>query len=94
MAYEELELKVHLWRQRAVSGIFLCYKFQGPVPVGLEQGGSRLFATDGGIDEALTDAHISSSSVGEGEKAATVFGLAFWQLKRLGLEPQKQQRRW
>ena len=89
MAYEELELSVHLWRQPDVSGVFLCYKFHGLVPVGLHSGGSRLFSTNEAIDEALTDAHISRSSVGGDEKAATVYGLSFWQLKRLGLEPAK-----
>ena len=89
MAYEELELSVYLWRQKDLSGIFLCYKFRGLVPVGLHSGGSRLFTTDAAIDEALIDAQISPSSVGEGDKVATVFGVAFWQLKRLGLEPEK-----
>lgn len=92
MAYDELDLSVYLWRQRDVSGIFLCYKFRGSMPIGLHSGGSRLFATDAAIDEALVDAHISPSVVGEDEKAASVFGLAFWQLERLGLEPAKQKR--
>jgi hypothetical protein len=87
MAYDELNLSVYLWRQADVSGVFLCYKFRGLVPVGLHSGGSRLFNTDAEIDEALIDAHISPSIVGGDEKSATVFGLAFWQLKRLGLEP-------
>lgn len=90
MAYEELELSVYLWRQRDVSGVFLCYKFWGLVPVGLESGGSRLFTTDSAIDEALVDAHISPSAVEGDEKAATIFGLAFWQSERLGLEPATQ----
>jgi hypothetical protein len=93
MAYEELELSVYLWRQKDLSGIFLCYKFRGLVPVGLHSGGSRLFATDAAIDEALVDARITPSAVGEDERAATIFGLAFWQLKRLGLEPEKTKSR-
>jgi hypothetical protein len=92
MAYDELDLSVYLWRQRDVSGVFLCYKFRGLVPVGLHSGGSRLFNTDAAIDEALIDAHISPSIVGEDGKAATVFGVSFWQLERLGLEPAKQKR--
>src|SRR6266567_983502 len=75
VAYDELELSVHLWRQRDVSGVFLCYKFRGLVPVGLHSGGSRLFNADVAIDEALIDAHISPSIIGEDEKAAAVFGL-------------------
>jgi hypothetical protein len=58
-------------------------------PRGLHRGGSKLFATDFAINEALIDAHISPSAVGADEKAATVFGVARWQLERLGLEPQK-----
>jgi hypothetical protein len=92
MAYDELGLSVYFWRRRDVSGVFLCYKFRGPVPVGLHPGGSRLLNTDAAIDEALIDAHISPSIVGEDEKSATVLGLAFWQLERLGLEPAQQQR--
>lgn len=90
MAYEELELRVHLWRQKNVSGIFLCYKFPGLVPVGLHEGGSKLFNTDAEIDEALTDSQISPSIVGADEKSATVFGVSFWQLERLGLDPKKK----
>lgn len=90
MAYEELELRAHLWRQKDVSGVFLCYKFSGPVPVGLHEGSSKLFNTDAEIDEALKDARIAPSVIGLGEKAATGFGLSLWQLERLGLEPKRQ----
>jgi len=90
MGYEELALRVHLWKQKDVSGIFLCYKFSGPVPVGLHEGGSKLFNTDAEIDEVLKDAHIAPSVIGVDKKAATVFGLSFGQLERLGLEPKKQ----
>ena len=92
MAYEELGLQVYLWRQPNALGVFLCYKFYGLVPVGLHQGGSRLFNSDAEIDEALTDAHIAISIVGANEKSATVFGVSFWQLERLGLEPAKRER--
>lgn len=89
MAHGELELRVHLWRQKDVSGIFLCYRISGMAPVALHPGGSKLFPTEDAIDQALLDAHIASSLIGADERAATVFGLGLWQLERLGLEPQK-----
>jgi hypothetical protein len=89
MAFEELELSVHLWRRTELTGIFLCYQMVGLIPAGLHGGGSRLFSTDFAIDEALRDAHMLPSLVESDEKAPAVLGLALWQLVRLGLEPQK-----
>ena len=89
MAYEELELRVHLWTQEDPSGILLCYQMIGLTPVGLHKEGSRSFGNRTEIDTALVDARIAPSAVGNSEKTATVSALEFWQLKRLGLEPQK-----
>jgi hypothetical protein len=91
MAYEELALNVHLWRQTDRIGVFLCYQVVGSNPVSLHPGGSRLFPTDAAVDDALIDAHILPSLIGADEKAAAVFGLEQWQLERLGLEPRKSE---
>ena len=61
MAYEELELRAHLWRQKDDSGIFLCYQLGGIIPIGLHHGESKLFPTETAVANALTDAHISLS---------------------------------
>ncbi len=89
MTYDEF-VKVYLWRQRNVSGVFLCYKVWGAVPVGLCSGGSRIFDTDAAIDQVLIEAKIAPSIVGEDERAANIFGVAFSKLVWLGLDPAKQ----
>jgi len=51
-----------------------------------------LFPSDHALNEALIAVHISPSSVGSDDRAATVFGVAARQLERLGLDPKKMQK--